>query len=49
MNNIVKLFAERVRLLRHKKNTPMVLFAFTTLLGNLYYVDNALIYLYGKK
>ena len=27
----------------------MVLFAFTTLLGNLYYVDNALIYLNGKK
>ena len=26
----------------------MVLFAFTTLLGNLYYVDNALIYLNGK-
>jgi len=29
--------------------TAMVLFAFTTLLGNLYYVDNALIYLNGKK
>ena len=27
----------------------MVLFAFTTLLGNLYYVDNALIYLNRKK
>ncbi len=27
----------------------MVLFAFTTLLGNLFYVDNALIYLNGKK
>lgn len=27
----------------------MVLFAFTTLLGNLYYVDNALIYLNGRK
>ena len=27
----------------------MVLFAFTTLLGNLYYVDNALIYLNKKK
>ena len=27
----------------------MLLFAFTTLLGNLYYVDNALIYLHGKK
>ncbi len=27
----------------------MVLFAFTTLLGNLYYVDNALIYLNHKK
>ncbi len=27
----------------------MVLFAFTTLLGNLYYVDNALVYLNGKK
>lgn len=27
----------------------MLLFAFTTLLGNLYYVDNALIYLNGKK
>lgn len=27
----------------------MVLFAFTTLIGNLYYVDNALIYLHGKK
>ncbi len=27
----------------------MVLFAFTTLLGNLYYVDNALIYMNGKK
>ena len=27
----------------------MILFAFTTLLGNLYYVDNALIYLHGKK
>ncbi len=27
----------------------MVLFAFTTLLGNLYYVDNALAYLNGKK
>ncbi len=27
----------------------MVLFAFTTLLGNLYYVDNAIIYLNGKK
>ena len=27
----------------------MVLFAFTTLLGNLYYVDNALIFLNGKK
>ena len=27
----------------------MVLFAFTTLIGNLYYVDNALIYLNGKK
>ena len=27
----------------------MILFAFTTLLGNLYYVDNALIYLNGKK
>lgn len=27
----------------------MVLFAFTTLIGNLYYVDNALIYLNRKK
>ena len=27
----------------------MILFAFTTLLGNLYYVDNALIYMNGKK
>ena len=27
----------------------MVLFAFTTLLGNLFYVDNALIYLNGKE
>ena len=27
----------------------MVLFAFTTLIGNLYYVDNALAYLNGKK
>ena len=27
----------------------MVLFAFTTLIGNLYYVDNALIYMNGKK
>ena len=27
----------------------MVLFAFTTLLGNLYYVNNALIYLNGRK
>ncbi|WP_191017779.1 alanine/glycine:cation symporter family protein [Treponema zioleckii] len=27
----------------------MVLFAFTTLIGNLYYVDNAIIYLNGKK
>ncbi|MBQ9578527.1 MAG: alanine:cation symporter family protein, partial [Ottowia sp.] len=27
----------------------MVLFAFTTLLGNLYYCDNLLIYLNGKK
>ena len=27
----------------------MLLFAFTTLLGNLYYVDNALIYLNGKR
>ena len=27
----------------------MVLFAFTPLIGNLYYVDNALIYLNGKK
>ena len=27
----------------------MILFAFTTLLGNLYYVDNALIYLNGKR
>lgn len=27
----------------------MVLFAFTTLLGNLYYVDNALAYMNGKK
>ena len=27
----------------------MVLFAFTTLLGNFYYVDNLLIYLNGKK
>lgn len=27
----------------------MLLFAFTTLLGNLYYVDNALIYLNGKE
>ena len=27
----------------------MVLFAFTTLLGNLYYVDNALIFINGKK
>lgn len=27
----------------------MVLFAFTTLLGNLYYVDNALIFMNGKK
>ena len=27
----------------------MLLFAFTTLIGNLYYVDNALIYLNGKK
>ena len=27
----------------------MVLFAFTTLLGNLYYVDNALIYMNNKK
>ena len=27
----------------------MVLFAFTTLLGNLYYVDNVLAYLNGKK
>ena len=27
----------------------MVLFAFTTLLGNLYYVDNALIFLNNKK
>ena len=27
----------------------MLLFAFTTLLGNLYYVDNALIFLNGKK
>ena len=27
----------------------MLLFAFTTLLGNLYYVDNALIYMNGKK
>ena len=26
----------------------MVLFAFTTLIGNLYYVDNALIFLNGK-
>lgn len=26
----------------------MILFAFTTLLGNLYYVDKAIIYLYGK-
>ena len=27
----------------------MILFAFTTLLGNLYYVDNALIFMNGKK
>ena len=27
----------------------MVMFAFTTLIGNLYYVDNALIYMNGKK
>ena len=27
----------------------MVLFAFTTLLGNLFYVDNALAYINGKK
>ena len=27
----------------------MVLFAFTTLIGNLYYVDNALIFMNGKK
>jgi AGCS family alanine or glycine:cation symporter len=27
----------------------MILFAFTTLIGNLYYVENALIYLNGKK
>ena len=27
----------------------MVLFAFTTLIGNLFYVDNALIYMNGKK
>lgn len=27
----------------------MILFAFTTLLGNLYYVDNALIFLLGKE
>ena len=27
----------------------MVLFAFTTLLGNLYYVDNAIIYMNKKK
>lgn len=27
----------------------MILFAFTTLLGNLYYVDNALIYMNGKR
>ncbi|MBQ3654351.1 MAG: alanine:cation symporter family protein [Synergistaceae bacterium] len=27
----------------------MVLFAFTTLLGNLFYVDNALVYLNGKR
>ena len=27
----------------------MILFAFTTLLGNLYYVDNALIFLNHKK
>ena len=27
----------------------MILFAFTTLLGNLYYVDNALIFLNGKR
>lgn len=27
----------------------MVLFAFTTLLGNLFYVDNALVYINGKK
>ena len=27
----------------------MILFAFTTLIGNLYYVDNALIFLNGKK
>lgn len=26
----------------------MVMFAFTTLIGNLYYVDNALIFLNGK-
>lgn len=26
----------------------MILFAFTTLLGNLYYIDKAIIYLYGK-
>ena len=27
----------------------MILFAFTTLLGNLFYVDNALIFMNGKK
>lgn len=27
----------------------MVLFAFTTLIGNLFYVDNCLAYLNGKK
>lgn len=27
----------------------MILFAFTTLLGNLYYVDQAFLYLFGKK
>ena len=30
-------------------SVTMVLFAFTTLLGNLFYVDNALAYINGKK
>lgn len=33
----------------HFITLSLILFAFTTLLGNLYYVDNNLTYIYGKE